>query len=472
MKEVILRMNEQEKYEAIKLVADGKLLKKRCSIKLNISLRHVNRLVNKYKREGKAAFIHGNRSRKPINKLSVDFSNKILHLAKTKYYEDNNYLICNIKHFKTLLARNENININYVTLRNLLLSNSLLSPRIHRITRRKIKREEILKHRKITDLKTIEKQVDHLLSLEDAHPRMEKAKYFGELIQMDACSQFWNDNLFLHLHLAIDNSTGIPVGGYFDYQETLNGYYHVFKQILVKYGVPAKFLTDKRTVFIYESLYKKSDENDTLTQFAYACKNLGIDLATTSVAQSKGQVERYNGIFQDRLKAELRLNKITSISKANDYLINIFIPNYIEEFKLSYRKSQSVFETIDLDKIDYYLSRISRRLVDKGCCISFKNEYYGFFDLNNRRICPPYRAKCTVIESFKGELFANVFDKTYLLKRIKKNKIFSKSFDDIEEKKVEKPYIPPMDHPWRYSNFDSFQQYFKGYKYAAHLCLN
>ena len=44
------------------------------------------------------------------------------------------------------------------------------------------------------------------------------------------------------LHLAIDNATGTIVGAYFDKQETLNGYYHVFKQILINYGIPKQII--------------------------------------------------------------------------------------------------------------------------------------------------------------------------------------------------------------------------------------
>ena len=59
---------------------------------------------------------------------------------------------------------------------------------------------------------------------------------------------------------------------WFDTQETLNGYYHVFEQILTDYGIPYKFLTDKRTVFTYKKKGALSDDKDTYTQFAYACK--------------------------------------------------------------------------------------------------------------------------------------------------------------------------------------------------------
>ena len=52
--------------------------------------------------------------------------------------------------------------------------------------------------------------------------------------------------------LAIDDASGVVTGAWFDTQETLNGYYHVFEQILTDYGIPYKFLTDKRTVFTYK----------------------------------------------------------------------------------------------------------------------------------------------------------------------------------------------------------------------------
>ena len=50
-------------------------------------------------------------------------------------------------------------------------------------------------------------------------------------------------------------------------QETLNGYYHIFKQILENYGTLAKFLTDNRTVFNYQKINsdKRTSNKDVLT---------------------------------------------------------------------------------------------------------------------------------------------------------------------------------------------------------------
>ena len=51
---------------------------------------------------------------------------------------------------------------------------------------------------------------------------------------MDASSFHWIEKEVWHLHVAIDDVDGKIVGAYFDYQETLKGYYNVLHQILTK----------------------------------------------------------------------------------------------------------------------------------------------------------------------------------------------------------------------------------------------
>ena len=121
-----------------------------------------------------------------------------------------------------------------------------------------------------------QKKYDVIKSLAD-HPASNKQRTPHEWIP----GQIW------HLHLAIDDATGRINGGWFDTQETLNGYYHVFHQILTAYGIPYKFFTDRRTIFTYKKKNSPSIDEDTYTQFAYACKQLGVELETSSVPTSK-----------------------------------------------------------------------------------------------------------------------------------------------------------------------------------------
>lgn len=87
----------------------------------------------------------------------------------------------------------------------------------------------------------------NLVAVKDAHSRRPRCAYFGEMEQMDATPYELVNGQVWHLHLAIDDALGIITGAWFDTQETLNGYYHVFHQILTNYGIPYKFFTDKCT---------------------------------------------------------------------------------------------------------------------------------------------------------------------------------------------------------------------------------
>ena len=107
MRKVELRMNEKEKYEIIKELVDHNGNKNRASKKLDISRRQIDRLIIKYKEKGKAGFVHGNRTRKPINAFDNSISENIILLYKNKYYD------FNFNHFKKFLDKDENIKVSY-----------------------------------------------------------------------------------------------------------------------------------------------------------------------------------------------------------------------------------------------------------------------------------------------------------------------------------------------------------------------
>ena len=463
MRKVELRMNELEKYEVIKELVDHNGNKNRASKKLGISIRQVNRLIIIYKEKGKSGFIHGNRGRIPSKALDKSISEDIILLYKSKYQE------FNFTHFKEYLEEEENISVSYKFIYNTLTNAGILSPKARKKTKKEFKKKQLLKENKI-NIAISDEQIDsivsHEITLEDSHPRGEKPKYFGELIEQDGSIHLWFGNIKTCLHLAIDKATSTIVGAYFDKEETLNGYYHVLYQILTNYGIPYKFLTDNRTVFNYISLNpdKRTSDKDVLTQYGYACKQLGIDLKTTSVSQAKGLIERTNGTFQGRLVNELRLNGITTIEEANKYLIKIFIPKFNTKFAMDYKKFPSVFEVSPtLEKINYTLAILTPRKIDNGNAIKFKNKYYQPY-LNDELKCFMPKTECLVIKSFNGELLVTIDEKVYELKELSRNKKISTDFDNpLPEKKSDaKKYIPPMTHPWKV-------QYFKKQQRKAHL---
>ena len=452
MRKVELRMNEQEKYEVIKELVDHNGNKNRASKKLGISRRQIDRLIIKYKENGKSAFIHGNRSKKPVNALDNSISEDIILLYKTKYYD------FNFSHFKEFLKKDENIDVSYDFIYKNLTKAGILSPKARKKTKRQFKKKQLLDEKRINNTMSdeqIDYIVNHEITLEDSHPRGEKPKYFGEIIEQDGSIHEWFGGFKTCLHLAIDKATSTIVGAYFDKQETLNGYYNVFHQILINYGIPYKFLTDNRTVFNYMSLNpdKRTSDKDVLTQYGYACKQLGVELETTSVSQAKGLIERTNGTFQGRLVSELRLNNITTIDEANKYLIDVFVPYFNNRFALDYKKFESVFEQSPNEEIiNYTLAVLTPRKIDNGNSIKYQNKYYQPY-LNNQLKCFMPKTDCLVIKAFNGDLLVTIDEQILELKELSRNERFSKEFDEVIEVKEKKKYIPPMTHPWKLSSF-------------------
>lgn len=444
-------MNENQKYELIKKLVDSNGNKKTAALKIGCSDRHINRLIKGYKDQGKAFFIHGNRGRQPALTLSTDTRQLILDLYRTKYCD------CNLTHYSQLLAERENIKVSVSAISSILRKEFILSPKANRSTKKAVKKELKALQSKTKSKKGIAALQSSILNLADSHPRRPRCAYFGEMLQMDASLHPWFGSAKTQLHIAVDDATGAILGAYFDGQETLNGYYHVLHQVLGSYGIPYQFFTDNRTVFEYKKKGQASIETDTFTQFGYACKQLGIDIRTSSVAQAKGRVERMFGTLQSRLPIELRLANVSSIKEANEFL-NSYIKKFNKQFALPIDNIKSVFEMQpDNDKINLTLAVLSSRKIDNGSCLKYQNRYY--LPVNGQGIAVHHRKGTTtmVIKAFNGDLYGCIGEQVYALELLPEHRPSSKAFDlatvpDAPKKK----YIPPMSHPWKQASFEKY----------------
>jgi len=447
-------MNEQRKYEVIKGLVDhpDTANKDRAALILGCTKRHINRMIQGYIKDGKAFFIHGNRGKKPATTIRPDVRSQVIDLYRTKYYK------ANFEHYTELLKKHEGISISSSSVMSILESEYILSPKATKAKRRRIKQALRAKKQAATSKKELSQIQANLVAVEDAHSRRPRCAYFGELLQMDATPYEWVPGQIWHLHLAIDDASGVVTGAWFDTQETLNGYYHVFEQILTDYGIPYKFLTDKRTVFTYKKKGALSDDKDTYTQFAYACKQLGIQLESSSVPQAKGRIERLNQTLQSRLPIEFRLAGVTDINNANEFLYH-YIKEFNEKFSLPCNGIKSVFEKQpSKEKINLTLAVLTERTVDAGHAIQFEKKFYKMVD--NKGMQTHYRkgTKVMLIKAFDRSLFACVNDKDiYALEEIPPHEHKSKDLDsDYKQPEPRKPYIPPMNHPWRLGAFYKF----------------
>lgn len=452
---------EEEKLERLRAIVQAKseterkVQRRRASVFLGRSLKTIDRYVKSLEGGNTNIFVHGNKGHIPKNKIADEVKKDVIDLYCSSFKD------ASFAHFSEILREDKGIFVSDTTLHRWLKPIFISSPKSKKSTKRRLRTEleASLKEKEVP----VEIEVNKLIELDrlEAHPMRPRSKYFGEMIQMDASEFKWNGSVKWHLHLAIDDATSHIVGAWFDTEETLNGYYHVLEQILVNYGIPAMFYTDKRTVFEYNRKDSKGqrEEEDTFTQFSRACDSLGIEIKTTSVAQAKGRIERANSTFQMRLPIDLRRKGITNMRDANEYLVKEYLNQINSRFSsLSESdKQNSVFlNSPSSETINHTLAIITERTINDGHSIKYKNKYYLPVDKNGNKKFFRNRTKTLVIEAYDKSLFVNVNDVLFILDEIPTRRAYSEEFDnEKEETTVErKRYIPPLDHPWRRSTYD------------------
>jgi len=308
---VTLDKKEQKRLMVLNHVEKGKMVAEEAAMVLDISLRHVRRLLAAYRRQGAGALAHGNRGRKPPNTVGRDLRKQVIELARSKYAG------CNTQHYTELLSEREGITLSRSTVRRMLMDGSVSRPRQRRPP----------KHRS----------------------RRERYAQMGMLVQMDGSRHDWLEGrgAWLTLIGAIDDATGEVLYALFREQEDTEGYFQLMERIVSGYGVPVAVYHDGHAVFEppeHEpmTLEEQLAGERSLTQFGRLLAELDVTSIRSRSPQARGRVERLWGTFQDRLVSELRLARISAVSQANEVLWR-YLPAHNKKFAVPPAQSGSAF---------------------------------------------------------------------------------------------------------------------------------
>ena len=286
MENVTLTQKEQAKLQVLNsLLAEHMTLDQAATL-MGESARHTRRILAAYREEGAAALAHDHRGRRAPNKTPETLMSEVLRLARSRYSETNH------THLSELFREREGIEIGRTTLRRILTSAGLKSPRHRRPPRHRVRRQ-----------------------------RMPRA---GMLVQVDGSHHRWlgDHGAPFALLLAVDDATGIVVNAMFCEQENTRDYFLLMRGLIQRYGMPIALYTDRHSVF---KNVPGSGHAGAPTQFSRAMDELGIQMVFALSPQVKGRVERTAGTFQDRLVTELRLAGATTIEEANVVLKDFLV---------------------------------------------------------------------------------------------------------------------------------------------------
>ena len=187
---------------------------------------------------------------------------------------------------------------------------------------------------------------------------------------------------------GIDDATKDVPWALFAYQDSVEENMATCKRIIKRKGIPLSLYVDKDSKFIttrHGGLHVNIKEDQEKTQMQRAWEELGINVIFAESPQAKGRIERLWGTFQDRLISELRLEGISSLEEANEYLDSVFLPKYNKKFTRKPKVKEVAYrpipEGMDLDRI---LCIKEKRRVQGDHTISYKGRHYQILPTETR----------------------------------------------------------------------------------------
>lgn len=305
---IAMSQRERQRFHLLEMAIGGKITLKGASMLMGVSYRHAKRLKQKLKALGARGLVHGNRGRPSPRALNCELAEWIIELSVTTYSNFND------THFTEKLREIEGISIGRDTVRRLRRTNGI-APKRKRRAKKHYKRRP-------------RKPQEGMMVLWDGSPH----RWFGK------------ENPFCCLMAAIDDATGKLLAAFFIPYECSFGYLKLLEEIVTRYGIPLAIYQDRHGTL------HRNDNNWTLeeqlngvqepTQVGGALQALGITPIFALSPQAKGRIERLFGVLQDRLMAEMELENITEVERANSFLEQHFIDDYNGQFAVTPEMSQ------------------------------------------------------------------------------------------------------------------------------------
>lgn len=289
MKEKVqMSIKEAERLGVMRQIDKKTLTVQKGSEQLGLCLRQMKRVRKQYLEHGEKGLISQKKNKPSNRKISDEIRSRAVELLKTKYVGFGPTLA------GETLEKRDKVKVSAETLRTWMKEEGIW----------------IAKKRKAGRV----------------YQRRERRSRFGELLQGDASPHAWFEERGEKCALLqfVDDATGNTTTACFMPSETTEGYLNLLKEHLQKYGKPMALYVDKHSVFRVNRDELKKGVG--ITHFGQVLKDLDIELICANSPQAKGRVERKNGVLQDRLVKEMRLQGINSIKEGN-----AFLPQFLEE---------------------------------------------------------------------------------------------------------------------------------------------
>lgn len=410
---------EIDRLKVIHSTMKKQLTWEQAAFQLDLSKRHIGRLLVRINAEGNKGIIHRLRGKPSNNQLIPGIMDASIKLVKSRY-SDFGPSFANEK-----LLEIHKITVSTSSLRTAMIEANLWQPR-----------KQATKHRQWR----------------------ERRPCVGELIQLDGSDHDWFEGRGPRCALVIfiDDATSRILYAEFVTVENTFNLMSTTKQYLLNHGRPIALYVDKDGIYKINrqaSIEEQLKDEQGMTQYSRAMKELGIEIIFAQSPQAKGRVERSFNTHQDRLVKELRLANISDMKSANIFLNKTYIPNHNARFAISPRRILNAHRPLlRSHKLDEILSLQTERFLANDFTVRFQNLYLQLIANQKVRLRP--KDKIIVQARLDGSLrlkFKNQFlnFKPLTQRPYKPFYATNQSLLKRSSKPISKPYIPPKNHPWR-----------------------
>ena len=411
---------EIDRYHVIRQLLDKKITTKNAATQLNLSVRHVKRLKKRVRVSGKRGLIHQSRGKPSHHRVSASTSTKIIKLI-TRHYPDFGPTFAAEK-----LRECHGIDHDPKTVQSIMVTSGLWTTKCQ------------------------PKKSPH---------RAWRARKdcFGEMEQFDGSYHDWFEGRAgpdTHCLLAsIDDATGTITKAEFAEHEGVFPVFGFWRDYLLTHGKPRSIYLDKFSTYRMNQQVAK-ENHETLTQFQRAMNELGIEPITAHSPEAKGRVERLFETLQDRLVKEFRLQKINTVEAANQFLAEIYIPDFNKRFGVTPASTTNAHRPLTAQEqanLPAIFSRQCTRVVRNDFTLSYRTTWYQLGKQQPVTVCK--KDVLTVEErldgSIKFRLRGKYLNATALPERPKRATTKTLPWVIAKTKINRVPWRPAPNHPWR-----------------------
>ena len=406
---LMIRPEELKRYQLISKVLDKNINQQEAAELLGISDRQVRRIVRRVRVEGERGIIHRLRGRRGCRRIPENVRTRVLDLYRERYND-----------FGPTLASEKLLELDHLRVSDETLRLWLAKDGLWQVDKRRNRKKRSWRARK---------------------------DKFGQMVQMDGSHHDWLEGRGPKLVLMgyIDDATGKIYGRFFDYEGTLPAMGGL-KRYIQRNGIPGQLYLDKHSTYRNNRKYNYTNwpfrDEDELTQFERACRQLGIEVIHAHSPQAKGRVERLFKTLQDRLVKEMRLIGVKTCAEANAF-IEKYIDKFNARFAIQARKKGNAHRLPDKRiKIDDILAIQTEHVLRNDRTVMHERKLY--------QVTNKTRAQRVVVFEYLNGRMAIKYDQEGL----DFNVIQERPQPILKIQKVKKfknrlRYIPPRNAPWR-----------------------